>query len=119
MVSSSYIRKGTQLTFYLGSDVRQSGTSLTQLLCDQIFTSPIHWTKATNFPPTATHAVDFGPGGNSGIGFLTGRALEGRGVRIVVVGEKGKAAAEFYDAKTVRREQVWATEWQPKLVKTL
>lgn len=40
-------------------------------------------------------------------------------MRIVVVGEKGKAAAEFYDAKTVRKESVWATEFQPKLVKTL
>jgi fatty acid synthase subunit beta len=45
--------------------------------------------------------------------------LEGRGVRVVVVGEKGKAAAEFYDAQTVRRESIWAEEWKPRLVKTL
>ena len=36
----------------------------------------------------------------------------------MVVGEKGKAAAEFYDANKVRREYIWAKEWQPKLVKT-
>lgn len=55
----------------------------------------------------------------SGIGFLTGRALEGRGVRIVVVGEKGKAAAEFYDSSRVKKESFWASEHKPKLVKTL
>jgi fatty acid synthase subunit beta len=103
---------------HAGSDLRQVPTSLTASLCDQIFVKPIHWVKTCNFPASATHAVDFGPGGNSGIGFLTGRALEGRGVRIVVVGEKGKAAAEFYDARTVKRESTWATEWRPRLVKT-
>ena len=36
----------------------------------------------------------------------------------MVVGEKGKAAAEFYDSSKVRREHVWAKEWQPRLVKT-
>jgi fatty acid synthase subunit beta len=40
-------------------------------------------------------------------------------VRVVVVGEKGKAAAEFYDATKVRRESVWADDWRPRLVKTL
>ena len=40
--------------------------SITRSLCDQIFTSPIHWPIATNFSETATHAIDFGPGGLSG-----------------------------------------------------
>ncbi|WVQ99903.1 hypothetical protein IAU59_007046 [Kwoniella sp. CBS 9459] len=102
-----------------GADLRSLESSLTASLSDQIFTQHIHWTKACNFPSTATHAVDFGPGGNSGIGPLTGRAIEGRGVRVVVVGEKGRAAAELYDANKVRREPVWAKEWSPKLVKTL
>ena len=102
-----------------GADLRDLSTSITASLCDQIFTSPIHWVKTCNFPASATHAVDFGPGGNSGIGFLTGRAVEGRGVRIVVIGEKGKAAAEFYDAKRIRYEPIWASDFQPKLVKTL
>ncbi|OCF76033.1 fatty acid synthase subunit beta [Kwoniella mangroviensis CBS 8886] len=102
-----------------GTDLRQLESSLTASLSDQIFVKHIHWIKATSFPPTATHAVDFGPGGNSGIGPLTGRSIEGRGVRIVVVGEKGRAAAELYDASKIRREPVWAKEWSPKLVKTL
>ncbi|WRT68297.1 uncharacterized protein IL334_005273 [Kwoniella shivajii] len=102
-----------------GTDLRNLETSLTDSLSDQIFTKHIHWSKAINFPSTATHAIDFGPGGNSGIGPLTGRATEGRGVRIVVVGEKGRAAAELYDANNVKREPIWAKEWSPKLVKTL
>nr|ODN98836.1 hypothetical protein L204_02800 [Cryptococcus depauperatus CBS 7855] len=102
-----------------GSDLRQLKSSLTSSLSDQIFVKPIHWVKACNFPATATHVIDFGPGGNSGIGPLTGRAIEGRGVRVVIVGEKGKAVAELYDSSKIRREPVWAKEWAPKLVKTL
>jgi hypothetical protein len=68
-------------------------------LCDQIFTSPIQWTAATNFPETATHAIDFGPGGTSGIGPLTARNLDGRGVRVIIVGDKGKGGAEVYDSQ--------------------
>jgi hypothetical protein len=99
--------------------LREISTSLTASLCDQIFVEPIHWTKACNFPPTATHAIDFGPGGTSGIGPLTGRSLEGRGVRVVLIGAKGKAGSELFDAKNVKRESVWAKEWCPRLVKTL
>jgi len=63
-------------------------SSITRSLCEQIFTSPIHWTKATDFPETATHTIDFGPGGLSGIGPLTAKNFEGRGVRVIVAGDK-------------------------------
>ena len=99
--------------------MRSLKTSLTRSLCDQIFTSPIHWVKATEFPETATHALDFGPGGLSGIGPLTARNLEGRGVRVIVLGEKGKGGAELYDASKVKYEDWWSKKWTPKLVKTL
>ena len=82
--------------------------SITKLLGDQIFTLPIHWTSATAFPETATHAIDFGPGGLSGIGPLTSRNLEGRGVRVIVVGDKGKGDVELYNARDVRYEDWWA-----------
>lgn len=62
--------------------------------------------------------MDFGPGGLSGIGPLTARNLEGRGVRVVVVGEKGKGGAELFDSVEVRREQWWSKKWSPALVKT-
>ena len=101
-----------------GSDMRKLSTSVTRSLCDQIFTSPIQWSAATNFPKTATHAVDFGPGGLSGIGPLTARNLDGRGVRVVIVGDKGKGDSELYDSQNVRYEEWWSKKWGPQLVRT-
>lgn len=98
--------------------MRSLTTSLTRSLCDQIFTQPIHWTIATNFPKSATHAIDFGPGGISGIGPLTAHNLAGRGVRVLVVGDRGKGDAELYDVSKVRTEQCWTEKWAPSLVKT-
>ena len=88
--------------------MRKLSTSITRSLCDQIFTSPIQWTAATNFPETATHAIDFGPGGTSGIGPLTARNLNGRGVHVIIVGDKGKGSAEVYDSQDVRYEEWWS-----------
>ncbi|KAI0077780.1 fatty acid synthase [Panus rudis PR-1116 ss-1] len=101
-----------------GADLCTLEGSLTKSLCDQIFTLPIHWTKATNFPETATHAIDFGPGGLSGIGPLTSRNLEGRGVRTIVLGDKAKGTAELFDAQSVKREEWWSKKFTPGLVKT-
>lgn len=101
-----------------GSDLRSLSGSLTRSLCDQIFTQPIHWSKATNFPESATHAIDFGPGGLSGIGPLTARNLEGRGVRVVVAGDKAKGPAELFDAQNIKTEQWWTKKFSPRLVKT-
>ncbi|KAF5368157.1 hypothetical protein D9615_010208 [Tricholomella constricta] len=89
----------------LASDLRTLSTSITRSLCEQIFTSPIHWSKATDFPETATHAIDFGPGGLSGIGPLTASNLDGRGVRIVIAGHRGKEDAELDDALEVKYEK--------------
>ncbi|KAF8805625.1 hypothetical protein BYT27DRAFT_7212868 [Phlegmacium glaucopus] len=69
-----------------GSDMRELKSSIMRSRCDQILTSPIHWTKATNFSETTTHAIDFGPGGLSDIGLLTARNLNGCGVRVIVAG---------------------------------
>ncbi|KAF9267936.1 fatty acid synthase [Marasmius fiardii PR-910] len=101
-----------------GSDMRSLKTPIARSLCDQIFTSPIHWPKATNFPDSATHAVDFGPGGLSGIGPLTARNEDGRGVRVIVLGDRGKGDAEFYDSLAVKYEDNWSQKWSPGLVKT-
>lgn len=92
--------------------------SITRSISNQMNTLPIHWTVATNFPDTATHAIDFGPGGLSGIGNLTARNLQGRGVRIVIVGDKGKGGAEIYDSNEVKYEQWWLKRWGPALLKT-
>jgi fatty acid synthase subunit alpha, fungi type len=91
---------------------------LTRSICDQIFTKPLHWPKATDLPRSATHAIDFGAGGVSGIGQLTARNLDGRGIRTIVLGEKGKGDAEFYSVRGVKTEQSWMDKWAPSLVKT-
>ena len=104
--------------FILGSDMRDIKSSVTGSLCEQIFTSPIHWTKATDFPETATHAIDFGPGGLSGIGPLTAKNFEGRGVRVVVAGDKGKGDAELFSSLEVKFEEWWSKKWSPSLVRT-
>ncbi|KAJ7019830.1 fatty acid synthase [Mycena alexandri] len=92
-----------------GTDLRQLATSITQSLCEQIFTRPIH---------CATHAVDFGPGGLSGIGPLTAKNLDGRGVRVIVVGDRAKGDAELYDSQNVKYEDWWSKKFAPGLVKT-
>ena len=98
--------------------MRKITTSLTHSLCDQTFIFPLHWLKATNFPETAMHAINFGPGGLSGIGPLTSCNFEGRGVCVIVLGEKGKGGAELYDTKSVKYEDWWTKKWTPKLIKT-
>ena len=90
---------------------------LTKLLCELIFTKAIHWTKACNFPETATHAIDFSPGGLSGCGPMTARNLDSHGVR-VIVGDKSKGIAELFDAREVKREEWWSKKYTPGLVKT-
>jgi fatty acid synthase subunit alpha len=98
--------------------MRTLTTSVTRSLCDQIFTSPIHWTLATDFPDTATHVIDFGPGGLNGIGPLTARNLDGRGVRVITLGDKGRGEAELFDIEDVQYEEWWSKKYAPKLIKT-
>ena len=84
--------------------MRELKSSITRAFCDQIFTSPIHWPKATNFPETATHAIDFGPGGLSGIGSLTARNLDGCGVHVIIIGDKGRgdSDAELFNSLNIK-----------------
>ena len=102
----------------IGSDMRKMTSSVTRSLSDQIFTSPIHWDIATGFPENATHVVDFGPGGVNGIGPLTARNLEGRGVRVIILGDKGRGEAELFDVDDVQYEEWWSKKYAPKLVKS-
>jgi fatty acid synthase subunit alpha, fungi type len=108
----------TQLYSLSGSDLRLQTSSLTRSVCDQIFTKALHWPKATNLPEGTTRAVGFGAGGISGIGPLTARNLDGHGVHVIVIGEKGKGDAEFYSVCGVRKELSWIKKWAPSLVKT-
>lgn len=84
----------------------------------QVFTSPIHWTKPTNFPNSATHALDFGPGVLSGISPFTARNFDGKGARVVVISERGKGDSELYDSAVIKREENWGERYAPRLIKS-
>ena len=100
-------------------------SSIARSLCDQIFTSPIHsestrsWLKATNLSETATHAINFGPGGLSGIRSLTAtrRNLDGCGVCVVITGDKGKGYTELFSSESlnIKYESApcWNKKWAP------
>ena len=106
-----------------GSDLSQSSaSSLLESLFTQIFTSPIFWaSRATAFPATASHAIDFGTGGASGIGSLCVRNWEGRGIRTIMLGNRGEgvgAGKEAWDTNVAKRDTRWTEKFSPKLVKT-
>lgn len=106
-----------------GSDLRQEkeGVSLVAELSDLIFTKPIHWVHATSYERSVSHCIDFGPGGNSGIGSLIAREQEGTGLRVVFAsaGTAGRGNEEAYSSKILRIEPKWSEKYVPKLVKTL
>ncbi|KAI9167201.1 Fatty acid synthase subunit beta [Paramyrothecium foliicola] len=86
----------------------------------------VNWETATVFPK-ATHILDFGPGGVSGLGILTSRNKEGTGVRVILagsvessIGEVG-VKAELFDRdedNAIKYAIDWVKEFGPRLVKT-
>ena len=110
-----------------GVDVRQEGEdNIVPALVRMITEHPVNWDKATVFPK-ATHVIDFGPGGISGLGVLTSRIKEGTGVRVILAGaidgtntEVGYKT-ELFDRDSehaVKYAVDWVKEHGPKLVKT-
>ncbi|RAL60289.1 hypothetical protein DID88_000067 [Monilinia fructigena] len=84
------------------------------------------WEKATVFP-NATHVLDFGPGGVSGLGVLTSRNKDGTGVRVILAGTVNGTVPEVgYKPELFDRDEEhavkyavdWVKEHGPKLVKT-
>ncbi|GMG40604.1 unnamed protein product [Ambrosiozyma monospora] len=111
---------------YNGKDLREQSGSIAARVVDLINLLPVNWETATNFK--ATHFVDFGPGGASGLGVLTHRNKEGTGVRIVVAGAIGADSEdsefgykqELFDRQpsSLKYASNWLKEFQPTLVKT-
>jgi fatty acid synthase subunit alpha len=54
----------------------------------------------------------------SGIGPLTARNFDGRGVRVIVAGVRSKGDAELYNCLEVNYEDWWSKKWSPGLVRT-
>ncbi len=94
---------------------------LVKMICQQ----PVLWKKAIAMAD-ATHILDFGPGGISGIGGLTNRIKDGTGVRVVLAGTMTGTKAEVgykdevfaRNAQDVKYNTSWAQQFGPKLGRT-
>ncbi|KAI1764571.1 beta subunit of fatty acid synthase [Hypoxylon sp. FL1150] len=110
-----------------GADLRDEVEgNVVPSLVRMITRDPVNWEKATTFPE-ATHVLDFGPGGISGLGILTSRNKEGTGVRVILAGTIDGAAQEVgYKSELFDRDEEhavvyandWVKEYGPRLVKT-
>ena len=110
-----------------GKDLRsESLSNVVPTLVKMITQDPVNWEKATVFP-SATHVLDFGPGGISGLGVLTNRNKDGTGVRVILVGAMDGTNTEIgYKPELFDRDEEhavkyamdWVKEHGPKLVKT-
>jgi fatty acid synthase subunit beta, fungi type len=110
-----------------GKDIREEVSgNIVPSLVRMITHDPVHWEKATAFP-NATHIIDFGPGGISGLGVLTNRNKDGSGVRVVLAGSIDGTNVEVgYKPELFDRDHEhavkyapdWVKEHGPKLVRT-
>lgn len=109
-----------------GKDLRSSEGNIVPTLVRLITRDPVHWEKATVFPG-ATHILDFGPGGISGLGILTSRNKDGTGVRVILAGcVNGTITEVGYKPELFDRDEEhavkyaidWVKEYGPRLVKT-
>ncbi|KAI4160184.1 MAG: hypothetical protein LQ342_005973 [Letrouitia transgressa] len=108
-----------------GADIRDEEDNIVLALARMITQDPVLWEKATVFSG-ATHIVDFGPGGISGIGVLTNRNKDGTGVRVILGGAIDGTNSEIgYKTELFDRDEEhavkyavdWVKEHSPKLVK--
>ena len=108
-----------------GEDLRKlDNTNIVPLLVRMIVEAPVDWRKATDFSG-ATHILDFGPGGTSGVGNLTHRAKDGAGVKVILAtalrGENPEVGSksEIYGTKgRLPYGKNWLKLYGPKLAKT-
>ena len=110
-----------------GLDLREEGEeNVVPAIVRMITQDPVNWEKATAFPK-ATHVVDFGPGGISGLGVLTSRIKDGTGVRIILAGAIDGTNTEVgYKTELLDRDEQnaiiyavnWVKEHGPRLVRT-
>ncbi|KAH7353449.1 fatty acid synthase subunit beta dehydratase [Plectosphaerella cucumerina] len=110
-----------------GADLRDEVKgNIIPTLVRLITRDPVNWEKATVFPE-ATHVLDFGPGGISGLGILTSRNKEGTGVHVILAGSVDGTVTEVgYKGELFDRDEEhaikyavdWVKEYGPRLVAT-
>jgi fatty acid synthase subunit beta len=96
--------------------------TLVSMICQE----QVLWEKATVMP-NATHILDFGPGGISGLGVLINRNKDGTGVRVILAGTMDGTNTdvgykpEIFDRDAehaVKYATNWVKQYGPKLVRT-
>jgi fatty acid synthase subunit beta len=111
---------------HTGADLREIEGDIVPTLVRLITHDSVNWEKATVFPK-ATHILDFGPGGTSGLGVLTSRNKDGTGVRVILAGAINGTVSEVgYKPEMFDRDEDhavkyavdWVQEHGPKLIKT-
>ena len=112
---------------HTGQDLREENSdNIIPAIIRMITGDRVEWRKATIFPQ-ATHVLDFGPGGISGIGVLTNRNKDGTGVRTILAGTMDSTNTEvgykpeLFDRDSdhaVKYAPDWLKKHGPKLVKT-
>ncbi|RKF77663.1 Fatty acid synthase subunit beta [Golovinomyces cichoracearum] len=110
-----------------GKDIREEVSgNIVPLLVRLITRHEVDWEKATVFSG-ATHILDFGPGGVSGLGVLTSRNKDGTGVRVILAGTLDGTVSEVgYKAEIFDKDEDtavkyavdWVKEHGPRLVRT-
>ena len=109
---------------FTGKDMTNLKDSLTYFLAEQITVLPVHWELATQHK--VTHMVDFGPGSVNGIGALTKKLKDGRGVNVLLAstlesnilgGLLDKSLLFDSDKDSVKWAPDWVKEHRPRLVK--
>ncbi|KAK9235158.1 acyl transferase domain-containing protein [Lipomyces kononenkoae] len=108
-----------------GEDLSALGSeNLLDRLVYLITVAPVRWLKASTCE-SASHIVDFGPGGSSGIGVVTSQNKQGTGVRVIMAGAlAGKSSEVGYKAElfswnkaSIVDSKNWARSFSPRLIR--
>ncbi|KAE8554462.1 hypothetical protein EYB25_003001 [Talaromyces marneffei] len=110
-----------------GDDLSSLGSeNLLDKIIYQITVAPVRWLKASVLE-SATHILDFGPGGSSGIGVVTSHNKQGTGVRVIMAGALvGKSSEVGYKSELFSKKKDsivasknWVKRFSPKLIRTI
>ena len=99
-------------------------TNLVPDLIRMLTTEPVTWTEITF--SGATHVIDFGPGGSTGVGVLAKKNNAGLGTRLIITGVSRSdkldfgSLAEIFDSDdtSISWEKTWSQHNSTSLVRT-
>ncbi|KAG9240626.1 acyl transferase domain-containing protein [Calycina marina] len=109
-----------------GADLGSSAGNIIPEMVRMVTEKVVNWPSVTKKFSNATHLLEFGPGGPSGIGMLTSRNMNGRGVRVILADRtQGTNTTIGYRPELLSRHEdniVYGCDWQatfaPRVVQT-